>query len=187
MQKDLTLLILHGIGGKAGEHWEQYLHDAAQKLGLQVLMPQLPGGDRPDRKIWNSLITKMLLNIDPGKLIIVGHSLAVPTVLDWLETIDKPLKCLISVSGFAYDYGFELNSYYLKEKEINFTKVKRNLRKAYVLYGDDDPYVTQKALADLALSLQVTPKIYPKGGHLSTRAGFTTFPDLVEIIKNEIN
>jgi predicted alpha/beta hydrolase family esterase len=52
-----------------------------------------------------------------------------------------------------------------------------------VIYGDNDPYVSRDALADLAQQLGVTPVIIPGGGHLNSDSGYSQFPQLLEIVQ----
>ncbi len=53
------------------------------------------------------------------------------------------------------------------------------IHQAAVFYGDDDPYVTQAALCDLAHQLRVQPHI-TGGRHLNTERGFTAFPAVLQ-------
>ncbi len=179
----MPVLILHGIKGYAGIHWQQWLHDELVKKGYQVVMPNLPKANHPDRADWLKAVLKAVSRIDFANLIIVGHSLGVLTALDLIEQAEKPVKALISVSGFSQDYGAELNSYFLKLKEINFKKVNKKIGESSVLFGDDDPYVPQKTLKLLARKLRVKPIIFSKGGHLNSEAGYTTFPKLLKIVE----
>jgi predicted alpha/beta hydrolase family esterase len=182
----MTILILHGIGGHAGIHWQQWLKDELQKKGHTVLMPDLPAPDRPDRTEWLNCIKEATQGVDPANLVIVGHSLGATSALDFIEQLDQPIHGLVSVSGFSSDYGAELNSYFLKEKEINFDKVNNDLKKAAVLYGNDDPYVTQTALREVSEGLDVTPHIIKDGGHLNSETGYTDIPLLVDVMEREI-
>lgn len=179
----MTVLIIHGIGGYAGIHWQQWLYDELIKKGHEVLMPEMPAPDHPNRKEWLEIVKKLVSKIDLSKLIIIGHSLGVVSALDFIEQSEKPIKALVSVSGFSEDSGSELNSYFLGEKEIDFEKVNKNLGKSFVLYGDNDPYVPQKELKLLADNLNVGPIIFIGGGHLNTDSGFTKFPELLEIVE----
>lgn len=179
----MTVLIIHGIHGHAGVHWQQWLHDELVKLGHRVIMPDMPEPKRPDRKTWLKTIQDLVKDINLSELVIVGHSLGVPTALDFLETIDQPIKALVSVSGFSDEYKAELNSYFMAEKEIDFQKVNQNLQQTFVLYGDNDPYVPQEGLSKLAKDLQVEPVIFPGGGHLNSDSDFSEFPELLEIFK----
>jgi len=180
----MKVLIIHGIGGRAGIHWQKWLHDESGKLGHSVIMPALPGADHPNRQIWLGTIIRAVGDAKLSELVIVGHSLGVTTAIDFVEQANGPIKALVSVSGFIYDYGAELNSYFLKLKSVDFDKVRRNLSQSFVLFSDNDPYVPQKALNEVALQLDVSPIIIPDGGHLNAEAGFTTFPKLLEIIQS---
>lgn len=181
-----TVLIIHGIGGHAGIHWQQWLHDELAKREYIVLMPNLPDSDHPDRQTWLREIEKTLKGVELNDLIIVGHSLGVTAALDFLEQSESTIDALVAVSGFAEAYGADLNQYYLTEKSIDFQKVKNHVGKSMVMYGDDDPYVTQDALRYVADSLGVEPMVIHEGGHLNTDTGYTTFPDLLKVIE-ELN
>ncbi|MEK9196488.1 MAG: alpha/beta hydrolase [Patescibacteria group bacterium] len=177
-----TILIIHGIGGHAGIHWQKWLADEHQKLGYTVLMPEMPEAVSPDRNEWLSTIKNLLKDVELKDLIIAGHSLGVTTALDFIEQSDQKINGLVSVSGFAEDYGADLNGEFLKQKSLDFKKITDNLSWASVLYGDDDPYVTQEALAYVADSLGVEPIVLANGGHLNSDTGYNTFPRLLELI-----
>jgi len=179
----MTVLIIHGIGGYAGIHWQKWLYDKLIKGGYDVLMSDFPNPERPNRKEWLQIVKEEIRNIKPQELIIVGHSLGVTTALDLLEQVSGKAKGLISVSGFAEDYGAKMNSYFLREKHVDFAKIRKHIENSFVVFGDNDPYVPQKKLQIIADQLRVTSKIIPNGGHLNTDAGFTTFPYLLEVIK----
>lgn len=181
-----TVLIIHGIGGHAGIHWQQWLNYELTKLGCTVSMPEMPNPNKPDRQTWLNTIIEVTKNIDKSELIIIGHSLGVTTALDFIEQLNQKIYGFISVSGFAEDYGAELNGYFLKQKHIDFEEVKNNLSWSEVIYGDDDPYVTQKALRYVADSLGAEPIAIKDGGHLNTETGYIKFPELLEIVKTKI-
>lgn len=177
-----TVLIIHGIGGYAGIHWQRWLHDELLRRNLHVLMPNLPNPQKPDRKEWLSTVLELTRNINPSDLIIVGHSLGVATAMDMIEAVNKKVSMLVSVSGLYRDYGLELNSYFLKKRNINMAKVKSLISKVVIVYGDNDPYVLQDMHQKLSANLDVKPLVIKSGGHLNTDAGFSAFPLLLNII-----
>ncbi len=177
----MIILILHGIEGFAGIHWQQWLNDNLIERNYKVIMPNLPNSNRPDRKTWLKTVKEVIEGVDLSVLVMVAHSLSVSVALDIIEQV--PIKALISVSGFAYDYGAELNSYFLAERNIDFDKVNKNLKQVFVIYSNNDPYVPQEVLKSLADNLKVKPEIITNGGHLNTDAGYKTFPRLLEIIE----
>lgn len=176
-------LILHGVEGFVGNHWQQWLHDELVKKDYKVLMPTLPNAMKPDRVEWLKFVKGLVGDVDFSELVLIGHSLGVVTALDLIEGEVRKINCLVSVSGFAIDYGAELNSYFMKVREIDFEKVRELIGKAYVIYGDDDPYVPQNVLHDLARELGVEPVVVKKGGHLNTDFGYTQFPLLLELLE----
>lgn len=175
----MTILILHAIGSHAGAHWEQWLHDELTTQGHTVLMPQLPDAEHPNRAIWLSTTQSLAKDIPTHELVLVGHSLGVVTALDFIEHSPTDVRGLVSVAGFGKDYGAELNSYFMRERVIDFTTVRQKVGKSFVYYADTDPYVPQEVLADLAVKLDVAPVVIHNGGHLNTEAGYTTFPELL--------
>lgn len=178
----MTILILHGITGHAGTHWQGWLHNELIKKGHAVIMPTLPHPNHPDRYECLATIKELAKNSNLNNLILVGHSLGVVSALDFIEQAAIAVKALVSVGGFAHDYGSKLNSYFMIEKQIDFTKVNKNVKNKSVIYGNDDPHVPQWALSELAKKLHVEPTVIPKGGHLNTESGYTTFPLLRTII-----
>lgn len=146
-------------------------------------MPAFRNSDHPDRNECLNMVRGIAGGLPSKDLILVGHSLGVATALDYIETLSEPACGLASVSGFADDYGAELNSYFMREKRIDLEKVKANTRQRAVFYGDNDPYVPRAYLSSLADALGVTPVVIPAGGHLNTDAGFTTFPALLKTVR----
>lgn len=180
-----TVLIIHGICGHAGIHWQRWLHDELLKKGYKVVMPDLPNPDRPDRDEWLETVDRLTSDVDFSDLVIVGHSLGVTTALDLIEQSGKKIDTLISIAGFAEDYGADLNSYFLKDKNIDLDKVKNSIRKVYVIQSDNDPYVPQEILKHLADGLGVEPLIIKNGGHFNTDSSYIKFPLLLKIIEED--
>ncbi|MCL4415944.1 MAG: alpha/beta fold hydrolase [Actinobacteria bacterium] len=180
----MVVLILHGIEGYPGIHWQKWLQKDLTKRGYEVIMPALPDSDNPSRNKWLKTVRKVLKKVSSENLIIVAHSLGVISALDFLEKTKEPIKALISVSGFSENYGSKLNDYFLKEKKINFKKITEKVGESFVIYGDNDPYVPQEALKKLAEELNVEPFIIAKAGHINSDAGYDDFPMLVRIIEH---
>lgn len=178
----MRILILHDKDGYAGVDWGEWLHDELQKQGYIVTTPILTDSNYPNRNWWSKEIQQITLNFDTKDLIVVGHSLGVISALDFIEQSIVPVKALISVSGFSADYGAEQYSAFLRQKNLDFARIRANLGQSVVIYGDDDPYVPVEALRQLAQDLAVKPIVIADGGHLNTERGYTTFPLLLDII-----
>jgi predicted alpha/beta hydrolase family esterase len=178
-----TALILHGIGGSSKENWLPWLKKELDSRGWKVLSPDLPNTRHPDRKEWLETVKDLVGAVDFSELTIIGHSLGVPTALDLIETEEKKLKRLISVSGFYEDYGSELNSFFMVKRKVDMEKVNNLINEKIVIYGNDDPYVPQETLKNLADAFEVEPVIIKNGGHVNTASGYDELPLLFVYIK----
>ncbi|MDQ6985646.1 MAG: alpha/beta hydrolase [Candidatus Dojkabacteria bacterium] len=166
----------------------QWLYDELVKDNHEVIMPTLPNADHPSRNECLNEIIKLLKDLNHKELVMIGHSLGVTSALDYIEECNKKVLGLISVSGFHLDTGHELNSYFMKEKDIDFEKVNTNLNNKAVIYGDNDPYLTKEIREALADELDVDPYIIENGGHLNESAGFSELPLITDILNSwEIN
>ena len=174
-----TFFIIHGIQGFAGKHWQAWLSKELEQAGHKTIMPTFPNSDHPDRSEWLEFLLASLKDININNLVFVTHSLGAITAMDFIEQLPIVLHGFVSVSGFARDYGMELNSYFLKEKDLDMNLIRKNCNKISIIYGDDDPYVPQSELKYLAEKFDVNPIIIPKGGHLNTESGYTNFPLLL--------
>lgn len=179
----MTVLILHGIQGRAGKHWMQWLHDQLIANRHSVIMPTLPEPDNPNPKDWRNAISELLLSIDHSNLVMVGHSMGVPAALDYLQITAKPILGLVSVAGFPRDYGAELNTGFMSQLNVDLHKISNLIMHKLVIYGDDDPYVPQSELIALAAELGVEPIVIPNGGHINTTSGFTELPLALDFIQ----
>ncbi len=177
----MNYLIIHGIQGRAGKHWQQWLHDQLLLKQHKVIMETYPHPDHPDRLEWLETAKKSISSVPTENLVIVTHSLGAVTALDLIENLNGTILGLVTVAGFYRDYGAELNSYFLSSRNINITEVKKKiLKNSVTVFGDDDPYVPQVELHALAEGLETVPIVIPAGGHLNTESGFVEFPLLLK-------
>lgn len=179
----MSVLILHGVLGHAGKHWMGWLSENLTKLHFNVIMPTLPNSNKPQVDEWREVILSLIKDENLKDLIIVGHSLGVPASLEIIQNFEIPIKALISCAGFYEDYGSVVNTEYMQNCHINIKKAKEKIEKAFVLKSDNDPYVPQKILNNLASGLEVEPIVLKHGGHFNTEAGYTTFSEVLEIVK----
>lgn len=178
----MTILILHGIYGSPGENWSKWLKEQLEKQAHEVLMPQLPSADNPNRQEWLAKIIKVLEEVDHSRLIIIAHSLGVASAFDYIESQNQKIFGLVSVSGFLKAYGFEPNQEFMKAKEIDHQSVRSKIKNLAIVYSDNDPYVAPEALSALADKTDTHVYVVESGGHLNSEAGFEEFPLLLDII-----
>lgn len=176
-------LILHGTNGNSTDNWFQWLKNELEKLGYSTTVPDLPDSDQPDiDKYWN-----VLKNFDfNSETILIGHSSGATTVFGVLNRISTKVKMAISVAGFCkYE---KWNCQNLIKEPFDWEKIKNNAEKFLILWSPDDLYITQDQTDYISEKLGTRPIIFENKGHfnLEKSPDFKQFPELLEIIKNNL-
>jgi len=73
------------------------------------------------------------------------------------------------------------------QEHFDFDSLRKLVKKSYVLYGTEDPYVPEEQPKLFAEKMNSKLIVIPHGGHLNTEAGFTTFPELLAVCKTCMN
>lgn len=130
-------LITHGWESGPNEHWYQEEAAVLERLGLEVLVPEMPGGTWPKKDEW----VKIVADFNPDEeTVLIGHSLGAPTILRYLENAEKKVGKVFLVAGFAKDLGMEETSNFVAEP-FDWEKIKASANEIYVINEIDDPWV----------------------------------------------
>lgn len=195
---------MHGSYGSPEENWFRWLEKVLKQLGHDVILEQFPvdSWDEIERigaeKIgsyqaietlasWeNYFVDHILPQIKDEEVGFVGHSIAPIFMLHMLNKHDFKLDEAIFVSPFFnipdapnvwqfYPVNKTFYSY-----DFNFDKIKSQIGKSYVVYGDNDPYVPATEPPLFAEKLGAEIHVVPGGGHCG--GIFKEFPLLLDII-----
>lgn len=201
----MKYLIMHGSYGSPEENWFRWLEKELKQLGHEVILEQFPVDSWDEinkigtEKIgsyeaietlssWEKyFVDHILPKIKDEEVGFVGHSIAPIFMLHMLNKYDFKLKNAIFVSPFFnipdapsvwqfYPVNKTFYSY-----DFNFDKIKSQIGKSYVVYGDNDPYVPATEPPLFAEKLGSEVHVVPGGGHCG--GIFKEFPLLLEIVK----
>ena len=183
----MNAFIIHGIEGHPEENWFPWLKDKLEKLNINTIIPNFPNADNPQLSEWLDFFKKYENNIDE-ETILIGHSLGVSFILNFLEKNNKKISSAFFIAGFT---GKIENEFYERmksfiDKDFNFEKIKNSCKKFFIYSSDNDPYVPSEKGKELAGNLDSELIIVNNAGHFNTEAGYTEFPLLLENIKNLI-
>jgi len=144
MSSDFKIIFVHGYTASSREGWYPEISRKLSKLGIDFVIPDLPGGEYPHAAGWLSEIHKEVLKTNKP-MVFVGHSLGTRTILLYLEKY-KPqnVKAVLLIAAFAnrlenarkYD-GDGYPDFF--EHKIDIEKVKPLVRKFVVMHSKDDP------------------------------------------------
>jgi uncharacterized protein len=176
-----TAYIFYSIEGHQGENWFPWLKEELEKKEYTVIIPHLPHSDNPLFIEWAEEMNNYPID---EETIFIGHSLGAPFILALLE--QHKVRAAYLVSGFISTldnkYGKKMISF--TERSFDWDAIKRNCKFFRVIHSDNDPYVPLERAEEVAKKLHTQVYIIPGAGHFNTEAGFTEFPQLLELIQN---
>lgn len=138
------VIIVHRWEGGSQDDWRPWLKTELEKLGYEVIVPDMPDTDTPIIEKWVQKLSEVVGKPDENTFFI-GHSIGCQAILRYLETIDTKVGGALFVAGW-----FNLEN--LEDEEtkkiarpwietpIDAEKIKNILPKSILLISKDDPY-----------------------------------------------
>lgn len=186
------VFLIHGYGGEPNGGWRPWLMGKLAREGVWACALAMPMIDeKPIKDEWVEEI-KRSVGIPNQDTFLVGHSLGVPALLNYVESlpIDNKIGGLILVSGIIHpisgkDRYIPINHFY--EKEFNYDHIKKICGNVVVIHGDNDTAVPFEQAQELSknLSCQLIP--IQNGGHLNGSSGWYELPEALEALLKMIN
>lgn len=180
----MKVFLVHGAFGSPEGNWFPWLKKELENKNYEVIVPKFPTPVNQNLNNWIKIFEPYFNKLDENS-ILVGHSLGCAFILNILERIEIRVKKVVLVAPFA---GFlnnpkfdEVNKTFL-DKNFNWDKIKGNCSEFVILYSDNDPYVPEKKVLELSKNLGIEPVLIKGGRHLNKKAGFSEFPELLELI-----
>ena len=186
IKEKLNVFIFHGTEGYPEENWFPWLREKLEEKGCKVFVPQFPSPPVVPSKIseWFEVLKNYKQYIDENT-ILIGHSLGGVFVLRVLEKLKHPVRAIFLVGTpigvkpiTNYDRDSSFSSF-----DFDWEKIKNNSRSFTVFHSDNDPYVSLGNGEQLAKELGVTLTFIPNAGHFNVKAGYLSFPDLLNKIE----
>lgn len=177
-------VIIHGTKGSPEGNWFPWLAEVLRHQHAEVVTPRLPTPDGQNLANWLSECWRQVGVIDEGTTLI-GHSLGATFLLRILERQKAPVARSIFVAGLIDKIGIaeydQLNSSFI-ETSYDWNTIQRNAGSVVCLSGENDPYVPADQGEQLAANLGVKSHIVLRGGHLNAEFGYTSFPELLDLL-----
>jgi uncharacterized protein len=177
----MDAFIIHGTFGHPGENWFPWLKEELEKLGYNVHVPTFPTPENQSLESWREVFSEYKVSNDT---ILIGHSLGPAFILDILEK--HKARAAFFVAGFTGLLDIkEVDSINktIVDRNFDWETIKSNCKKFFVINSDNDPYVPIKKAKELASNLGTEPILVRDAGHFNEKAGYTSFPKLLEMIK----
>ena len=180
----MDVVILHGTYGSPDGNWFPWLKRQMENAGHAVWIPRFPTPENQSVESWCEVL-RDAAPVFGGNTILIGHSCGAAYMLTILGVLDAPVARSVFVSGFVGPLGndeFDIPNRTFAERDFDWEKIKRNMGRATLFYGDNDPYVPRAAAERLGEGLGVPLTIVPNGGHLNAESGYTEFHEILEVL-----
>lgn len=119
------------------------------------------------------------------EVVVITHSLAPLFVLHLVEKLDIKFKAAIFVSPFFERIPIEgpydiVNSTFYNT-DFNWDKIIRNIKKSFVFYSDNDPFIDRKYFQNFIDKTKSIEYEIKDGGHLGEE--LEEFPEVLTVLK----
>lgn len=149
MQKQAKkrVLILHGWESNSREHWFREEKQRLERLGHEVLVPDMPNSFCPKQSDWVKVIEMFKPD---GNSILIGHSLGGVAVLRYLEKAKTRVSkaILIATPIRKLGQGYEPIENFL-DVEFDWEKIKQSAGQLVVINQTEDDAVPLQHGKDL--------------------------------------
>ncbi len=180
----MNIFIIHGACGHPQENWFPHLKSELEKLGHSVIVPAFPTPKRHSLVSWMEVMRPYLGEID-SDTVFVAHSMGPAFVLSLIERLEVRVKACVFVAGFIGKLGIpefdSINASFM-EKGFNWEKIRENCGAFYMYASENDPYVPLELEKELARRLGAELILVKDAGHFNEKAGYTSFPELLELV-----
>jgi len=143
----------------------------------------MPAPDKPKKDEWIKTIADSV-RVPTEKIFLVGHSLGVPAILRYLETLDKNQKIGGAVLVSGPIHVLEGDRYraidHFMDRPFNFGHIKKICKKFSVIHGDNDQNVPFRQAVELSKNLNCNLISIPNGGHLNGSSGWYKLPEALQ-------
>lgn len=202
----MKFVIFHGSFGSAEGNWFPELQEKLGALDQEVIIPQFPVEDwneftssgpesQPKSQTlqnWLKTFEMVYKGLKGHKLCFIGHSLGPQFILHVVDKYNIQLDSAIFVSPFFQKLGGDtwqfdhVNGSFYKN-DFDFQKLQKLIPQSYVLYSDNDPYVSESHPKEFAQKMNSALIPVKRAGHLNSEVNLNEFPLVFELCKTRLD
>ena len=180
------VFIVHSFRTEPNGGWRPWLMGELAKKDIYACALPMPTPDKPEKDEWVKTIADAVGKPNE-KIFLVGHSLGVPAIFRYLETLPEGTKIggAVLVSGPAFEIkkeGYEKVNEFVN-KPFDFEHIKNVCKSFIIIHGDNDTAVPFSDAEYLSKNLGCNVISIPNGGHLSGHDGFYKLPQILEVLE----
>lgn len=181
--KEPKVFLIHGFEGVPNGGWRPWLMGKLGREDIFACSLSMPSPATPKKEEW---IQKIKSEIpEPNEnIFLVGHSLAVNAILQYLQELPSGTKIggAVLVSGPYKGKREILQGFF--EPDYDFVRIKNACKNFAIIHGDNDPGVPFSDAEKFAHELTCELIPIPNGGHLNGSSGWYELPEAFTALMN---
>ena len=155
------VVLLHAWDSDPNAAFFPWLKQKFESRGIEVVAPALPNSKNPNFNNWLNEFEKIKTD---EETIVIGRSLGATLALG-ASTRGKKMGKLISVCTPLDNLA--ISEFFEEMGELNYKKIKNNIKECSVIHSSDDPYIEKKISEKLSKDLGVKMTIVDNAGHFA--------------------
>lgn len=176
-----NFLILHGLGGSTGGHWQEWLFHELKARGERVCFPQFPDWDRPRKAIWLAQLNDVMASIpEKEKLVVIAHSLG---CMLWIHYAAQCLKRKVSKAILVCPPSRFLDEEAIKDffpLPENTSALAEGADRTLIVTSSTDPFLPKNSVSQY-FEYGVPCLILPGMGHINVKSGYGPWPWMIDV------
>lgn len=166
---NFTIVFIHGYTASHLSDWYPNISPELDKLGINYVIPDLPGGRHPHASEWLETLHSVIASIQTP-LILVGHSLGTRTALLYLEKYKPKVEKVFLIAAFnnktenaERNDGETYPDFF--EDTLDIEKIKPLVGEFIVMHSKDDDSIPYEQGVEIAKDLNAELVSYEDRGH----------------------
>ncbi|MEK7646265.1 MAG: alpha/beta hydrolase [Patescibacteria group bacterium] len=183
------LFIVHRWGGSATEPMIAWLGEEGRKLGFETTVLEMPNSHSPTVDAWVNHLESVVMYPDENTFFI-GHSIGCQAIFRYIQAPEITdvggVVCIapwLTLAKLETEEDKDIARPWL-ENPINFAQIKKVLKKATLIFSDNDTEVSLAENRDLfAAKLDAQVIVESGKGHFTESDGVKELPVAIEELK----
>ncbi len=177
------VFLIHGFEGSPNGGWRPWLLGELEKKDVYACALSMPDPADPQPIEWVEEIARHVERNKEDQIYLVGHSLGVPAILRYIESMPKRNRIAgaVLVSGPSMPVDDEKVNRFLNTP-FDFEEIKERIGSCTIIQGDNDPRVSFDHAENLSKNLGAQITVIKNGGHLNGSSGWLKLPEALDAI-----
>lgn len=173
----MKFLLSPGYTNSGPDHWQTHLHTTYASFERV----QHDDWDYVERERWIQELEQAISSLDE-ELTLIGHSCGANVIAQWSHT-NSPHRPKVKAAILVAPANVDDSSLPPEITAQSPLPYKQLPFPTLVIGSDNDPYISQEALKDLAQAWGADLLIVPGAGHLASADGYGKWPEIVAHIE----